>query len=105
MKNLFTLLLFIAFAGIYNSQAKEVVFVEPIEISEAQNQYAATAYTRKGYSESSINITIHGSDNSPYGFSITKVVCRGNTVSHSAVYGEKNTYKFSYGGETFYFSV
>ena len=109
MKNLFTLLVFIAFTGINNSQASELINVEPItlelvEISEMQNTYASTAYTRKGYgTEYSINITIHGNSTS-YGNTISKVVCRGKSVSYSTDYNNDNTYYFSLGGETYYFT-
>ena len=109
MKNLFTLLVFIAFIGINNSKASELINIEPItlelvEISEMQNTYASTAYTRRGYgTEYSINITIHGNSTS-YGSSISKVVCRGNSVSYSRDYNNDNTYKFSLGGETYYFT-
>jgi hypothetical protein len=109
MKNLFTLLVFIAFAGINNSQASERINVVPTavelaEISEMQNTYAATAYTRRGYGqEYSINITIHGNSTS-YSSTITKVVCNGSSVSYSRDYNNANTYYFSYDGETYYFT-
>ena len=53
MKNLFSLLVFIVFAGVNNSQASELINIEPTtvelaEISAIQNTYAKTAYTRKG---------------------------------------------------------
>lgn len=104
MKNLLLTFGFIVFAGIYNLQAKDFIINEPIEISESQNQYAATAYTRRGYGqEYSINITIHGNSTS-YGSSISKVVCNGSSVRYSTDYGNDNTYYFTYNGETYYFT-
>ena len=109
MKNLFSLLVFIVFAGVNNSQASELINIEPTtvelaEISAIQNTYAKTAYTRKGQGqEYSINITIHGNSTS-YSSSITKLVCNGSSVSYSTDYSNDNTYYFSYDGETYYFT-
>ena len=88
----------------YSSEAKETKEIKlNTNVEIIQNSYAGTAYTRKGYQEYSINITIYG-NSTGYSNNISSVSVSGNSVSFTPVYGENSTYRFSYGGEEYYFT-
>ena len=71
---------------------------------DAQSAYAATAYTRNSIGQNySINLTIYGTSTG-YTKSISYIAVNGRKTSFSSVYGENNTYKFSVGGQTYYFT-
>tara|TARA_B100000780_G_scaffold258845_1_gene209419 strand:- start:78 stop:392 length:315 start_codon:yes stop_codon:yes gene_type:complete len=103
MKKSILLLMFII--GIsYSSEAKETKEIKlNTNVEIIQNSYAGTAYTRKGYNEYSINITIYGMSTG-YSNNISSVSVKGNSVSFTPVYGESGTYRFTYGGEEYYFT-
>lgn len=107
MKNIFySALLSLILSPLYsNISAKEIIndFVINYDV-DAQSAYAATAYTRNSIGQNySINITIYGTSTG-YMNSISYIVVNGQRTSFSTVYGQDNTYRFSVGGQTYYFT-
>ena len=71
---------------------------------DVQSAYAATAYTKNSFGQNySINLTIYGTSTG-YMKSISYIVVNGQKTSFNPVYGEDDTYRFSVGGQTYYFT-
>ena len=105
-KLIYSALLFLVITPLFfDINAKEIKndFVINYDV-DAQSAYAATAYTRNSFGQNySINLTIYGTSTS-YMKSISYIVVNGRKTSFSSVYGEDNTYRFSVGGQTYYFT-
>ena len=73
-------------------------------LEQALYSYTSTAATRNTYGRNdSIKIEVFKPAAKTKKVSYVKV--KGRRVKHTLVFGEKNTYRFTYSNKTFYFTV
>ena len=99
----FYVLLFLFSMG-YNAPTRAHESETSVCLEQTLYSYASTAATRNTYGRNdSIKIEVFKPAAKTKKVSYVKV--KGNRVKHTLVFGEKNTYRFTYSNKTFYFTV
>ena len=88
----------------YNSPTRAHLSEASVCFEQALYSYTSTAATRNTYGRNdSIKIEVFKPAARTKKVSYVKV--KGRRVKHTLVFGEKNTYRFTYSNKTFYFTV